>query len=52
LLAGIGDLLGIDDPGRALTAFDELTTSDVESARRWLTADPAYRAAAEILGDR
>ena len=52
LLAGIGDLLGIDDPGRALTAFDELTASDVESARRWLTADPAYRAAAEILGDR
>ena len=52
LLAGIGDLLGIDDPGRAISAFDELTAADVDNARRWLTADPAYRAAAELLGDR
>lgn len=52
LLAGIGDLLSIGDPGRAITTFDKLGDAEVESARRWLNADPAYRAAVGTLGDR
>jgi hypothetical protein len=52
LLAGIGDLLFIGDPGRAITTFDKLGDAEVESARRWLNADPAYRAAVGTLGDR
>jgi hypothetical protein len=51
LLAGIGDLLGIRDPGRAMTVFDKLGQSDVEGARRWLNSDPAYRAAVAALGE-
>jgi hypothetical protein len=49
LLAGIGDLLGIPDPGRAITAFDRLSDAEVEDARAWLTTDPAYRTAVKAL---
>jgi hypothetical protein len=45
LLAGIGDLLGIDDPGRAISVFDRLGDAEVEDARSWLTTDPNYRGA-------
>lgn len=50
LLAGIGDLLGIANPGRAIDFFDNLTDSEIESARAWLTADPAYRESVTSLG--
>ena len=50
LLAGIGDLLGIDDVGDAIARFDQLTDEEAEKARSWLTTDAAYRAALERLG--
>lgn len=50
LLAGVGDLLGIPDPGRAIDAFDKLTDTQVEDARTWLTTDPDYRNAVMQLG--
>lgn len=50
LLAGIGDLLGVSDPGRAIEAFDSLREAEVEDARTWLTTDPAYRRAVTALG--
>jgi hypothetical protein len=50
LLAGVGDLIGIPDPGRAIDAFDRLTEEEIASARAWLTADPAYRRAVNALG--
>jgi hypothetical protein len=50
LLAGIGDLLGITDPGRAIAQFDQLSDADVAKALFWLTADPAYQSAVAALG--
>lgn len=50
ILAGVGDLIGIPDPGRAIDAFDRLSEAEVEDARSWLTADPAYRRAVQALG--
>ncbi|HEX8842606.1 MAG TPA: DUF2336 domain-containing protein [Sphingomicrobium sp.] len=50
LLAGVGDLIGIPDPGRAIDAFDRLTEAETDDARAWLTADPAYRRAVTALG--
>jgi hypothetical protein len=52
LLAAIGDLLGIDDPGAAIGAFDRLTDSEADAARAWLLTDPAYRSALDGLGGR
>jgi len=49
LLAGIGDLLGVSDPGRAIATFDGMSTAEVESARDWLAADVGYRAAVARL---
>src|SRR4051794_13692239 len=46
LLAAIGDLLGIGDPGRAIDAYNRLSEAEVEDARKWLSSDPAYRSAA------
>ena len=50
LLAGIGDLLGVTDPGSAISTFDALTSDEVEDARSWLSADAGYRAAVARLG--
>jgi len=50
ILAGIGDLLGIADAGRAITVFDRLGEIQVEDARSWLTTDPAYRRSVAELG--
>jgi hypothetical protein len=50
LLAAIGDLLGINDPGRAIDAYNRLSEVEVEDARNWLSTDPAYRSAAASLG--
>ena len=45
LLAGIGDLLGVTDPGSAIATFDGMSDAEVEDARGWLGADMAYRSA-------
>jgi Uncharacterised protein conserved in bacteria (DUF2336) len=50
LLAGIGDLLGIEDAGAAIAAFDAVSDGEVQAARAWLLTSPSYRAALERLG--
>ena len=50
LLAGIGDLLGINDAGAAIDLFDHLSVEQVDAARSWLTTAPSYRAALDRLG--
>jgi len=52
LLAGIGDLLGISDAGRAISMFDALGDAEVEDARAWLTTDPHYRGAVAAIEER
>lgn len=50
LLASIGDLLGIADPGAAIGVFERMSADQVEAARTWLAASDAYRAAVNALG--
>ena len=50
LLASIGDLLGIADPGAAIGVFDRMSDEQVEAARNWLATSPGYRAALNALG--
>ena len=50
LLAGIGDLLGIDDAATAIDLFDGMGEAEVEAERSWLTTAPPYRAALDRLG--
>jgi hypothetical protein len=50
LLAGIGDLIGIDDAGAAILIFDRMSDAELEAARSWLVTAPGYRAALERLG--
>ena len=50
LLAGIGDLLGVDDPAQSISVFDSMTDKQVSEARTWLGTPPAYRAALAALG--
>jgi hypothetical protein len=50
LLAGIGDLIGIADPGQAIGRFDAMSAAEVADALSWLRADPAYQSAAAALG--
>lgn len=50
LLAGIGDLLGIADPGDAIGVYDRLSEDQIGAARAWLGSAPAYRAALQALG--
>jgi hypothetical protein len=52
LLASLGDLLGIDDPGSAIGHFDALTAEEISAAASWLSATPTYRIALEALGNR
>ena len=49
LLAGVGDLLGLSDPGQAISVFDKVTDGQVNSARAWLASAPAYKAAVAAL---
>ena len=49
ILAAIGDLLGIDDPARAIALFDRMSDAEVAEARAWLASPPAYRAAVQAL---
>lgn len=50
LLAGIGDLLGIADPGEAIGLFERMTDDEVGAARAWLATPRAYRSALVALG--
>ena len=50
LLASIGDLLGIADPGAAIGVFDAMAPDKVQAAATWLGASPAYRRALDMLG--
>ena len=50
ILAGIGDLLGIADAGRAIDTFDVLGDAQVEAMRSWLSSEPGYRNAVRALG--
>jgi hypothetical protein len=50
LLARIGDLLGISDPGAAIELFDRMSDEQVQAARSWLLTAPQYRAALDRLG--
>ena len=52
LLAGVGDLLGMPDAGKAIDTFDRFTDAEVEDAHIWLTTDPAYQVAVKALGNR
>lgn len=50
ILASLGDLLGIDDPGAAIGMFDRMNAHEVKAAASWISAPSAYRAALEALG--
>ena len=50
LLAAIGDLLGIADPGDAIGLFDRMSEEQVSAERAWLSTAPDYRTALEALG--
>jgi hypothetical protein len=49
LIAGVGDLLGVDDPAWAIGVFDAMTEEQVGEARTWLATTPAYRSALAAL---
>jgi hypothetical protein len=51
LLAGVGDLLGIADPGAAIGVYDAMTDDQLNAARSWLASSPNYRASLEALGN-
>jgi hypothetical protein len=51
LLAAIGDLLGIADPGEAIGIFERMTEDQVSAARAWLSTARAYRSALAELGE-
>lgn len=52
LLAALGDLLGLEDPARAIALFDRATDREVAETRAWLSASPDYRSAVLALGGR
>jgi hypothetical protein len=49
LLAGIGDLLGIGDPGGAIDRFDRIGEAEANAVRARLATAPAYREALAAL---
>jgi hypothetical protein len=49
LLASLGDLLGILDPGEAIGIYDRLGAEEMSAAASWLATTPAYRAALHAL---
>lgn len=52
LLASLGDLLGIDDPGAAISVFDGMSADEVKAAASWLSAPASYRTSLHALGIR
>ena len=51
LLALLGDLVGIGDPGAEIARFDAISPEQVQSVREWLQLDPEYRAGLRAMGD-
>jgi hypothetical protein len=51
LIAGVGDLLGIEDAAKAIGVFDAMTAEQVDEARMWLATPPAYRSVLAALGE-
>jgi hypothetical protein len=49
LLAGVGDLIGIEDAGEAIALFDSMSESAVTAARAWLGTTDDYRDALDAL---
>ncbi|HET9145335.1 MAG TPA: DUF2336 domain-containing protein [Sphingomicrobium sp.] len=49
LLASVGDLIGIADPGEAICVYDRLSADEMSAASSWLATTPAYRAALHAL---
>lgn len=49
LLAAIGDLLGLGDPGAAIDRFDRIGDAEAAAARARLAGSPAYRRALSAL---
>ena len=49
LLAGIGDLLGVPDPARAIARFDAMTETEAGDVLNWLCADSRYQQAVANL---
>lgn len=49
LLASVGDLLGIADPGEAIGVFDRMTGEQVDAARSWLSTSTVFRTALDAL---
>lgn len=52
LLAELGDLLGIDDPGHELERFEGITDTQADEERLRLELPPQYRQALEAAGSR
>jgi hypothetical protein len=52
ILASLGDLLAVEDPGEAINQFDAFNEAQLASARRWLAASPSYREALDALDGR
>ena len=50
LLASLGDLLGIDDPGAAIGIFDAMSAEEVEAARELACSAVRLSRGAEALG--
>ncbi|MFL6736926.1 MAG: DUF2336 domain-containing protein [Sphingomonas sp.] len=50
LLASLGDLLGIEDPGAAINIYDSMSADEVRAAASWIASPRAYRAALDALG--
>ena len=51
LLASVGDLLGIDDPGAAIEFFDSMSAEEVRGRGKLAATPRAYRAALDALGN-
>jgi hypothetical protein len=51
ILAAVGDLVGIDDPGRAIAHFDQIGDADVAAALGWVSSDQLYQRAVSALGE-
>ena len=50
MLAGLGDLLGVNDPAAAIAEFDRISDAEVANALNWISADPQYQRAVAALG--
>ena len=52
LLASLGDLLGIADPGGAIGVFDRMSPDEIQASAICLSGSPYYRSALDMLGTR